>query len=294
MGNKILYALLLTWTKIHAILPMRVLYLLSDILYLIIYHIVHYRRKVVRVNLRNSFPEKTKEELRRIERRFYRHFSDYIVETIKLAHISLKELLRRADILNPEMVYDLQKKGHNCMIMMLGHYGNWEWYTGSSAHFDGHFTIYPLYRPLKNKAFDQLFIYLRERFHAIGIKKKEAFRDLYRLKQDKTPALIPFIADQTPSKGNLHYWTNFLNQETAIISGAERIAAKLGIPVIFADIKKVKRGYYTVHLRLISENPKEEPEFRITELYARMTEEMILREPAYWLWTHRRWKHSRV
>ena len=294
MGNKILYALLFAWTKMHALLPMRVLYVFSDILYIIIYYIGHYRRKVVRLNMQNAFPDKTKKELRRLERRFYRHFADYILETIKLAHISLDELLRRADILNKEMVYDLQQKGHTCLIMMMGHYGNWEWYTGSAAHFNGKATIYPIYRPLTNKAFDRLFIYLRERFQAVGIKKKEAFRDIFKLKQNQTPAIVPFIADQTPSKGNLNYWTMFLNQDTAIISGAERIAVKLNLPVIFADTQKVKRGYYTVFFKLITEHPKEEPEFRITELYARMTEEMILRDPAYWLWTHKRWKHVRI
>jgi KDO2-lipid IV(A) lauroyltransferase len=243
--------------------------------------------------MQNAFPDKTKQELRRLERRFYHHFADYIMETIKLAHISIDELLRRAAILNKEVVFDLQQKGHTCLIMMMGHYGNWEWYVGSSAHFNRKTTIYPIYRPLSNKTFDRMFIYLRERFHAVGIKKKEAFRDLLRLKQNQTQAIVPFIADQTPSKGNLNYWTDFLHQETAILTGPERIAAKLEIPVIFADVRKIKRGYYTVHFRLITENPKTEPEFWITEQYARMTEEMILRDPAFWLWTHKRWKHSK-
>ena len=294
MGNKILYAFLLAWVKIHAILPMPVLYLLSDIFYLLIYYLVRYRRKIVRKNLQNSFPEKTGQERKRIEKRFYRHFSDCIVETIKLAHISQEELLKRANIRNPELVFDLIDRGHTSFIIALGHYANWEWFSGTTARFGGRATIYQIYRPLTNKAFDRLFMYLRTRFHSIGIKKKEAVRDVINLKRNKTYALIVFVADQTPSKANLLYWTNFLNQDSAILTGPERIAKKLDLPVIFADTQKTGRGYYIVDFKLITDQAKNTPDFWITEQYARMMETCILRDPAYWLWTHKRWKHSRV
>ncbi len=293
MGNNILYILLFVWVKAHAILPMPILYILSDILYLFIYYLVRYRRKVVRKNLKNSFPDKTEKEIIQLERRFYHHFADYIVETIKLAHISQEELLRRADIRNPELVFDLMDKGHTCFIMSMGHYGNWEWFSGASARFEGRATIYQIYRPLTNKAFDRLFIYLRTRFHSFGIKKSEAVRDMINLKRNKTHAMVPFVADQTPSRANLHYWTNFLNQDSAILTGPERIAKKLDIPVIFADTQKAKRGFYTVDFKLITDNAKDTPEFWITERYTRMMEECILRDPAYWLWTHNRWKYKR-
>lgn len=294
MGNSVLYIFLFLWVKMHAILPMRILFVLSDILYFFIYHVAHYRKKVVRNNLKNSFPGKTQKELLQLERRFYHHFADYIIETIKLAHISQEELLRRANIRNPELVYDLLDKGHTCFIMIMGHYGNWEWFSGATARFEGRATIYQVYRPLSNKAFDRLFIYLRTRFHSFGIKKNDTIRELIRLKQNKTHALLPFLADQTPSKTNLHYWTTFLNQESAILTGPERIAKKLSIPVIYADTKKIKRGYYTVDFKLITDNPKDTEEFQITENYARMMEKTILRDPAYWLWTHKRWKHKKV
>jgi KDO2-lipid IV(A) lauroyltransferase len=294
MGNKILYALLFTWVKAHAMLPMKILYLLSDIFYLLIYYLARYRRKVVRENLKNSFPDKTADERIRIERKFYRHFSDYIVETIKLAHISQEELLKRADIRNPELVFELMDKGHTCFIMMMGHYGNWEWFSGASARFGGRGVIHQIYRPLGNKAFDRLFIYLRTRFGSFGIKKNDTLRDLINLKRNKTLALIPFVADQTPSKANLHYWTNFMNQDSAIFTGPERIAKKLDIPVIFADMRKPERGFYTVDFSLITDNPKETPDFAITEQYIRRMEVCISRDPAYWLWTHKRWKHKRT
>lgn len=292
MGEKIQYALLYSWVKVHALLPMRALYVLSDILYIIIYRIAGYRLKVVRRNMKASFPDKTEVELRKLERDFYHHFADYIVETIKLAHISLEEVQRRAHILNPELVDQLMDKGHTCFVLLLGHFGNWEWFTASTSFFENA-QMHQIYRPLNNKAFDRLFIHLRTRFGAYSIKKNDTIRDIVRLKQDKTRSVAVFLADQTPSKANLHYWTQFLGQDTAILTGPERIARKLNLPVIYMDVRRVKRGYYTVETKLIAEKPKEMPELWITEQYARLMEQTILRNPSYWLWTHKRWKYQR-
>jgi KDO2-lipid IV(A) lauroyltransferase len=272
---------------------MRVLYLFSDVLYFLIYRVVRYRRKVVRENLRNSFPEKTEMERRLIERKFYRHFADYIVETIKLSHISHEELLRRAHLANPEMIEPLLAQGHTCIMLLMGHYGNWEWFTGFHSCFGGKVQVHQIYRPLTNKAFDRLFLFLRTRFQSCGIRKNDIFRDIIRLKQTKTPALIVFIADQTPSKANIHYRTTFLSQESAMLTGPERIATKLNIPVVFVDVRNTKRGYYRVDFELMTDRPKEMPEYWITEEYTRRMERCILREPAYWLWTHKRWKYKR-
>lgn len=291
MWDKIQYAFLYSWVKVHALLPMRALYVLSDILYVLIYKIAGYRVKVVRRNITASFPDKSKAEWRQLERRFYHHFADYIVETIKLAHISLDEIQQRAYLKNPELVDQLMEKGHTCFILTMGHYGNWEWFSGSTTRFEDS-RIYQIYRPLNNKAFDKLFADLRTQFGSFGIKKNDTIRDIIKLKQDKTKSVVIFLADQTPSKANLHYWTEFLHQDTAILTGPERIARKLNLPVIFLDTQKVKRGYYTVDMKLITKNPKETPENYITERYARLLEKMILRDPAYWLWTHKRWKHK--
>ena len=291
MWDKIQYAFLYSWVKVHALLPMRALYVLSDILYVLIYKIAGYRVKVVRRNITASFPDKSKAEWRQLERRFYHHFADYIVETIKLAHISLDEIQQRAYLKNPELVDQLMEKGHTCFILTMGHYGNWEWFSGSTTRFEDS-RIYQIYRPLNNKAFDKLFADLRTQFGSFGIKKNDTIRDIIKLKQDKTKSVVIFLADQTPSKANRHYWTEFLHQDTAILTGPERIARKLNLPVIFLDTQKVKRGYYTVDMKLITENPKETPENYITEQYARLLEKMILRDPAYWLWTHKRWKHK--
>lgn len=293
MWNKIQYALIYSWVKIHALLPMRALYVLSDILYVLVYRIIRYRVKVVRKNLTNSFPEKSEAELLKLEREFYHHFADYIVETIKLAHISLEELQRRAYLRNPELVDQLMAEGHTCFILLMGHYGNWEWFSGSTSRFKDS-RIYQIYRPLSNKAFDQLFIHLRTQFGSYGIKKQDTVREVIQLKKDKTPCVVIFIADQTPSRNNLHYWTTFLNQDSAILTGPERLAKKLNLPVIFLDTKQVKRGYYTVDMKLLTDHPKDTPDNWITEQYTRLMEKCILRNPAGWLWTHKRWKYNRT
>jgi KDO2-lipid IV(A) lauroyltransferase len=243
--------------------------------------------------MKNSFPEKSKAELKKLKRRFYHHFADYIVENIKLAGISEKELLKRAYITNPELVFELKDRGHTCIMLLMGHYGNWEWFSGTSNRFYGVFELNFLYRPLNNKAFDNLFLYMRTRFYSFCLKKNDAAREIISIKRTGVPSLVIFIADQTPSKANLHYWTTFLNQDSAILTGAERIAKKLSIPVVFCDLRQIKRGYYEVDFKLISENPSETQEFEITEKFARMMEKTILRNPALWLWTHKRWKHKR-
>ena len=292
MWNNILYRLLYIWVMMHAILPFRILYVLSDILYILVYKIVGYRLKVVRRNMKMSFPEKTDEELRRLEREFYHHFCDYILETFKLAHISSEEILKRAHLKNPELVDRLSAGKHSCVILYMGHYGNWEWFTSSRLSFS-HTNLYQIYRPLKSEVIDRLFIYLRTRFGSEGIRKNDTVREVMHLEKNHEKSAVVFIADQTPSKANIHYWTSFLNQDSGFFTGAERIARKMDLPVVFLDMQKVKRGYYEVDMKLMAESSKEMPEFWLTEQYARMMEQCIMRNPAYWLWTHKRWKHKR-
>ena len=292
MWTRIQYILIYGWIKIHALLPMRLLYVLSDILYLIIYWVIRYRVPVVRKNLKSSFPDKSEEELKQLEKAFYHHFADYIVETLKLAHISLQELQKRAYVQNPELIDKLMDNGHPCCLFLMGHYGNWEWYSGSNSRFKDA-RLYQIYRPLNNKAVDKIFIHLRTKFGSSGIPKNDTGREVVRLVRNKVRSGVVFLADQTPSPSNLHYWTNFLNQDTSVLTGAERLARKLNTPVVFLDVQMVKRGYYTLEIPLIAQNPKETPENWITEEYARRLEKSILRKPEGWLWTHKRWKYKR-
>lgn len=265
---------------------------MSDVLFFFIYYVVGYRKKVVKKNLATSFPLKTDKERLAIEKQFYHHFCDYFVETIKLFHISDREMASRMVFKNMELVNQYTKEGKS-IIMYLGHYGNWEWVTSITLPLDKDVKAAQIYRPLKNKVFDDLFLNLRKRFHSVGISKNNTLRSIVKLKQESQKVIVGFMADQTPSPHNIHYWTNFLNQDTPAFTGVERIAQKLNYPVVYLDITKVARGKYIGEVKLISDNPKEEPEFAITEKYMREMEKSIFRNPAYWLWTHKRWKYKR-
>lgn len=286
------YYPIFVWMYLHALLPFKALYILSDILYILVYKLIGYRLKVVRKNLANSFPDKSKEELMRIEKEFYHHFCDYFVETIKLLHISDDTMRKRLEFKNLETVQQVFDNG-NSVLLFLGHYCNWEWVPSLKLYYSSDMALGQIYKPLKNKAFDDIFLKIRSRFGSFGIPKNSTLREIIRLRKEGKQQMIGFMADQVPSINNIHYWTNFLNQDTAVFTGVERIAKQTGFVVVYLDLQKVKRGYYKGEMKILSEDPKSEPEFAITERYMREIEHSINRQPAYWLWTHKRWKKKR-
>lgn len=272
-------------------LPWSFLYILSDILALLIYHVIRYRRKVVRENLTNAFPHKSKEEIVAIEQKFYQHFADYIVETIKLLHVSDQEMQQRLVIENLEELRELIDSGESGYLL-LGHYANWEWVTSLTMGVHSSAIIAQVYRPLKNKVMDMLFLKIRGRFNSVGVAKNDTYRTLVRWRKEQKQFLIGVMADQTPSAQNIHYWTHFLHQQTPVFTGIERIAKKLGGYVVYLDITKTGRGMYKGRFTVITTKPEETSPNYITETYIRLFEKTILREPAYWLWTHKRWKYK--
>lgn len=292
--SKLGYYILYILTFPVAFLPLRFGFLLSDCLYYIVYYLVGYRKKMVRKNLANSFPDKTKEELLRMEKAFFRHFCDYYFETIKLLHISDAEIEKRFVFKNAELIDYFLKEG-NSVILMLGHYGNWEWVTSITLAVKGgdSTVIGQIYRPLKNKAFDSFFLKLRRRFHSVGFAKNDIYREIIKMRRANKKWLLGFISDQKPSYNGIAYWTKFLNQDTATLIGAERIAKQTDSVVCYLDITRVKRGFYEGKVKLISDNPTETPEFEITEKYMRMLEKTILRNPSFYLWSHNRWKYKK-
>lgn len=245
------------------------------------------------MNMKNSFPEKTDHELKELEKQFYHHFCDYFVETIKLMHISDEEMQKRMVFKNVDVIKDGMKDGNSCLLY-LGHYCNWEWVPSINLLFPDNFLLAQIYKPLKNKAFDDLFLKIRSRFGSLGIKKDDTLREIIRQRRAGNQMLIGFISDQTPSVRNIHYWTNFLNQETPVFTGVERIARQTGFAVAYLDIQKVKRGHYVAECKLFSGNAKNTKEFELTETYIREMEKSILQNPAYWLWSHKRWKHKKA
>jgi len=276
-------------------LPLPVLLAISDILvYPIVYYVVGYRLKVVRQNLKRSFPDLSDKMLKNYERRFYRHFCDSFMEMIRILSMSEKEASMRMRFINPEVVTDFATKKQGVLIV-LGHYGNWEYqpFVFFNMLRAGNQEGLSVYRPLKNKAFDYIFMRIRTHFNGGVVTKEDTYRTIIRLRREGIPGVFGLVSDQSPSAANLHYWTTFLNQDTSILTGPERMARQTGFAVVYADVCKLARGRYQTKYILIADKPAEMPQYTITEQYARLMEQTILRDPAYWLWTHKRWKHIR-
>ena len=285
------YRLFYGFCRLLALLPLRCLYLISDFLFVVICYAVRYRRKIVLENLRNAFPEKTEKERHQIARRFYRFFCDLFIETIKLLHIGTPQINRRIQYSNPALFDELYHKG-KYIFVALGHFGNWEW-TASLEHTIPYHHI-SLYQPLENKVFDKFFYTMRSKFGATLIPANSAVRDIYKCMQENRLSLFGFLCDQSPHRHAIHYWTTFLNQETPIHLGIEMLAKRYKMAVVYYEIRRVKRGYYEVDTKLITENAAETGEKEITDRHVQLLEETIRRNPQYWLWSHRRWKHKRV
>ena len=289
IGYHLIYGIL----KLHAFLPFKVLYVLSDILYVLTYYIVRYRRKMVRRNLTNSFPNKSHEEIIKIEKDFYHHFCDYFFETIKLLHISDGEMRERMKFHGIDDVVAEAMKDNKSCIMCLGHYGNWEWVTSIGLHTPKDIVTAQIYQRISSKSFDEIFLKIRTRFKSLNIERKETMRSIIKLRNDGEQMLFGFISDQRPPRYYDQYWTKFLNQDTLTLTGAERIARKTKFSVVYLDIEKTKRGHYSATASLITTDASKAPEFAITEVYMRKMEQTILRQPAFYLWTHNRWKFSK-
>jgi len=293
--KKFYTALLYGITRLYASLPMPVLFLISDVFFFpLVYHIARYRRKVVHRNLRNSLPDYSPLELKRVERRFYRHFCDNFQETVRVLAMSKKEANKRMVFVNPEVLTHFAEKGQG-VLLVLGHYGNWEYQPFIFLHMlaSGNQEGFNVYRPLKNVAFDELMKKVRVHFGGTNVTKNETYRTVVRLRKNGIAGVFGMVSDQSPSRGNLVYWTTFLNQDTSILTGPERMAKQTGFAVVYSDVRKTSRGCYQSEFKVISDAPDQTAEFEITEQYARMMEQTILRDPAYWLWTHKRWKHKR-
>lgn len=288
---KFVYHILFFLLYLLSLLPMRLLYLLSDCLFFPLFHIVKYRRKVVEKQLDECFPEKSMQERRAIERQFYHFFCDYLVEVIKLFSISKKEMMRRMKFVGIEQVREELKDKKFCFLY-LGHYCNWE-YIASLSYWLPEIHCGQIYHRIYNQAFDELFLKLRGQFGGESILMKDTLRRILTLRNQEKKVMIGFIADQLPKWENMHHWTTFLNHDTSFFIGAERIAKQVDAALYYVDVERVKRGYYQVRFRLMTLHPKEFPDYELTDQYAHLLEESICRQPAYWLWTHKRWKRTK-
>lgn len=273
-----------------SLLPLRVLYLISDFAYLNLYYIFGYRKKVVAENLRSSFPEKSEEELKIITKKFYHHLADLIVESVKNFSMSEKEMKKRMHFLNPELMEHYYKQKRN-VLGITGHYCSWEWAGTSFSLYSKH-KAGGIYLPIKNKFWNELMKKTRGRFGVQMISPKEV--GPFFEENKNTVCSCGFVADQSPGNPEKAYWMDFLNHDTAVSFGSEKFANDYNCVTVFGKMKKIKRGYYTIEYVLITEDPKELPYGKLTEIHTKMNEENIRSAPEFWVWTHKRWKHKRV
>ena len=290
MKDKILLALLTFLLKSVAIWPYRILYIISDLVYPILYYIIRYRRKVVHSNLVNSFPEKSEKEIRSIEKKFYRHFCDYVMETVKLFHISDEQMKKRMHFTNSELIEELRSDGRPFFIY-LGHQGNWEYVTSISLWIHPSLKGCRIYHPLSNKIMDKLMYRLRSRFNTLGIPQKNTLRAILSMMKEGKQPLLGLISDQRPQRYPEPEWMTFLNQDTPIITGGETLGRRLDAHFIYGSIKCVRRGYYEITLSKIE--PSKEEDFPYSKQYMRMLEADIRNQPHMWLWSHKRWSFKR-
>ncbi|HNY15402.1 MAG TPA: hypothetical protein PKI12_07660 [Bacteroidales bacterium] len=290
MGSLLFYIFYgLNW--LVTLLPLRVLYVFSDIMFVFLYYYPSYRKNVVLENLRKSFPEKSPEELKRISRKFYHHLADQFVEVLKLTHMNNRELCRRMKFLNPELTEKICDSGRDVAVVH-SHYNNWEWLTASYPMYTKHLGV-GVYKPLQNKHFEKFMNRLRSRNNASLAPMNMIVRQIINNQSKNIRGQYGFISDQTPAKAEIEYYTTFLNQETPVFLGIEKIARKYDMAVVILHVEKVKRGYYTITSELLFEKTAGLPMYQVTDTHVKRLEEIIKKKPEYWIWTHRRWKYKK-
>ncbi len=285
--QRLVYLIIYPILWLTSVLPMWLLYLKSDFLFFITYYIVGYRKRVVFSNLKLAFPEKSDKERKVIARKFYRHLCDIIFETIKFLTISEKEIMRRFTYESLTELDNLHEKGRS-ILLLCGHYASWEWSSILTKQMK--FKGFGVYKKLRNPSFDTLVKHIRGRFGAEIISNKKVVPFLYRLSKSNVQSLTLILADQTPKAGAFKHRDLFMGIDVPVFTGSEELAKKLDFVSMYLKTTKVKRGYYSASLEVLSENPSEFKEYQITRLFLNALEDQIRENPQYYLWSHKRWK----
>ena len=279
--------------RIFSLLPLSVLYHIADLLlYPLIYYVARYRLQVVRQNLQASFPDKSPDECLQIEREFYHHFADILVEIVYGYRISDEEIRQRVVFENVEMVEDFAHQTHG-VIVYLGHMGNWEWIASLPYWCPEDIKCGQIYHPLRNKDFDRLFLHLRGQFGGVCIPMKETLRKIIEMRRNKQKAIIGFISDQTPKWNSIHHWCDFLHRETPVFIGTEKIGKQVDALIYYGHVTRPKRGYYHCEFKPLTHDAKQVPDYELTDQFTHLLEQMIIEVPHIWLWTHKRWKRTK-
>ena len=286
----VIFYIFLSLNWVITLLPLKILYGFSPVFYFVLYHLLRYRRAIVLKNLRNSFHEKTKRELFTISKKFYSHLADIFIEVLKLQHMKASEIKKRYKIINPELLDKIKDEGKST-IAVFGHYANWEWIT--SLPLNTKYKILMAYKPLTNRYFDRHFSKFRSQYGLELIPMIRTGKTLYRYEEAGINTLVGLVADQTPPKSKIQYWTKFLNQDTPIYLGIEKLSHKFNMVVVYLHIDKVRRGYYEVTPEIITDEPARLRPYEVTEKHVELLEDQIKRRPELWMWSHRRWKHKK-
>jgi KDO2-lipid IV(A) lauroyltransferase len=284
----VVYLIAYPFLWLISILPFRLLYAFSDFVYVLVYHIIGYRKKVVHENLTLVFPDKTEKEKKIIMKKFYHHLCDMMLESIKSMTISEEKMKKHFTFSNIDLINDLEAKDRS-VILMCSHYGSWEWIFIMQAYCTH--QGYAVYKKIANPHFDKLFKRIRAKYNSYLITTKETIPTLIRAKRDGVKTINGFVSDQSPKMDRAFYWQNFMGIKVPVHTGAEVLAKKLDMAVVFFNVKRLKRGYYECTFKTLAEHPKEFENFQITDEFLKLAEADIYNAPQYYLWTHKRWKH---
>ena len=282
------YYLILIFLYPFALLPQCCLSAVGWFLYFWAYRILGYRKEVVVRNLKNVFPDKNKKEILQLTKAFYKSFTDVLIEYLIYWGMPEEKLKKQVKINNPEL---LTKYEDRHIIFVIGHFSNWEWYNILPAYTNH--NVLGLVKPVKNKNFEKLITKIRSQYGMDVILKKNTLKEILLRVKDNIPTLTIFAGDQIPTANEINFWTTFLNQETPIYLGSEKIAKKINGVVIYSEMLRIKRHHYEVNLSLITDKPQNERNYHITLKHVAALEGTILKQPESWLWSHRRWKHKR-
>jgi KDO2-lipid IV(A) lauroyltransferase len=273
-----------------SILPFRLLYLVSDGLYLLLYYIIGYRKKVVNNNLKLVFPEKSKKGLTQIQKKFYKHLCDMFLEMAKTMTISKKELKKRFHIVNPEEFQRLESLNKS-ILLMYGHYASWEWSVVLQNYTK--FKGFGVYKKLANRYFDKLVRDIRSKYNTQLISTKETIIIINQNEAEGNKSITAFLSDQSPRLTKDVYWGKFMGIDTPCFTGAERLAKKLNLTMAYLKVSKIKRGHYEAEIKTLAETPNAYKDYELTNMFLREVEKQIYEAPEYYFWTHKRWKHKR-
>lgn len=285
-----MYYLFYAFVRLLTLLPLRMLYIVSDLLYFLIFYFIRYRKKIVRKNLTESFPEKNSSEIVDIEKNFYRYFCDLILETLKQINISDQEVNQLVSFKNVDMILENYNAGRSIFIMS-SHYCNWEVCASLNRLLPNEKPLYSVYKRLKNKNYDALMLKLRSRYKGVNVEKDQLIRTLISLRNSGKQFSVGMISDQSPRKSSTRISVNFIGRDTWFFSGTETLAKKFNMPVYYAKIKRNKRGSYSCEIIPVCTDIEKTSDGEITRRFAAILEEQIIENPAYWLWTHKRWKN---